>query len=44
MIAVLVRGMDLVIGFFADLWNVSESALCHCPYECPEHRAEYPEP
>lgn len=24
--------------------KVSAAESCHCPYECPEHRAEYPEP
>lgn len=45
MIAVFVAlGVVAVGAFVIAAGRVSAAECCHCPYECPEHRAEYPEP
>lgn len=41
---VVVAGIVAVAAFVVAAGRVSAEECCQCPYECPEHRAEYPEP
>ncbi len=42
--AVLTAAIILAALFVFAAGRVSAEECCQCPYECPEHRAEYPEP
>lgn len=41
---VLTAAIILAALFVFAAGRVSAEECCQCPYECPEHRAEYPEP
>lgn len=46
MILYLVLSAAIILAalFVFAAGRVSAEECCQCPYECPEHRAEYPEP